>query len=152
MLIASTAQALPAHKARAGVVSVLCNEASLSSEAENSDGIGAPTETVLLIVAEGYVLGVARERARHPKLDEHPFDAATKRMTTLHGTHDDGMHLVALKGAPAVVLSACSAYADGANAERPLNDEMRARFLAENEEMAEKKLSHRRYSSFRGRP
>jgi P-type Ca2+ transporter type 2C len=106
-----------------------------------------------LIVAEAYVLDVARERARHPKLDEHPFDAGTKRMTTLHGTDDGGMHLVALKGAPAVVLSACSAYADGANAERPLNDEMRARFLAENEEMssralrvlamAEKKLSHR---------
>lgn len=138
---------------RAVRVSVLCNEASLSSEAGNFDGIGDPTETALLVVADAYVLDVEQERARHPKLDERPFHAASKRMTTLHRAHDDGMHLVALKGAPAVVLSACSTYTDGPTAERPLNDEMRARFLSENEAMAsralrvlalaEKKLSHR---------
>lgn len=137
---------------RAARISVLCNEASLNSEAGNSDGIGDPTETALLVVADAYVLDVEQERARHPKLDEHPFHAATKRMTTLHLAHD-GAHLVALKGAPAVVLSACSAYAEAPNADHPLNDELRARFLAENEEMAsrplrvlglaEKKLSHR---------
>ena len=120
-------------------VSVLCNEASLNSEAGNADGIGDPTETALLVVADAYLLDVEQERARHPKLDEHPFRAATKRMTTLHRAHH-GVHLVALKGAPAVVLSACSHYADGTTAERSLNDEMRARFLAENEEMASRAL------------
>jgi Ca2+-transporting ATPase len=124
---------------RAARVSVLCNEASLQSEGGSSHAIGDPTETALLVVADAYVLDVEQERARHPQLDERPFQADTKRMTTLHHAHD-GVHLVALKGAPAAVLPACSHYADGADADRPLSDEMRGEFHAVNEEMAGRAL------------
>src|ERR1041385_521193 len=93
-------------------IGVLCNEASFRSEAtDETRTIGDPTETALLVVADGLVLDIPHERAIHPKIAEQPFRASTKRMTTLHRKLD-GQHFAALKGAPAVVFAACSNYRD----------------------------------------
>ncbi|HEY2961085.1 MAG TPA: cation-transporting P-type ATPase [Pyrinomonadaceae bacterium] len=121
-------------------IGVLCNEASFRADADDETrAIGDPTETALLVVADALVLDVSNERANHPKLAEQPFQASTKRMTTLHRRHD-GQHLAALKGAPAVVLDACSHYRNGTGKTLPLDNETRSRFIAANEQMASRAL------------
>jgi Ca2+-transporting ATPase len=125
---------------RALRIGVLCNEAVFRAVDEEGEvTIGDPTETALLVVADALVLDVSEERARHPKLAEQPFHASTKRMTTLH-RRTDGQHFAALKGAPAVVLEACSSYATGSDDVCPMVSESRMRFAAANEEMAARAL------------
>ncbi|HLA10945.1 MAG TPA: HAD-IC family P-type ATPase [Pyrinomonadaceae bacterium] len=121
-------------------IGVLCNEAVFRAEGkEEIITLGDPTETALLVVADALVLDVSHERAMHPKLAEQPFHASTKRMTTLH-RRVDGQHFAALKGAPAVVLEACSHYASEPHSVRPLDTEARARFASVNEQMADRAL------------
>src|SRR5512133_2306450 len=60
-------------------------------------------------------------------------------MTTLH-RRIDGQHFAALKGAPAVVLEACSNYASGPDSVRPLDNEALTRFMLANEQMADRAL------------
>lgn len=125
------------HAVRIGV---LCNEASFSAAAnDDARTIGDPTETALLVVADALVLDVSREREIHPKVAEQPFHASTKRMTTLH-RRDSGDHFAALKGAPAVVLEACSNYRDAAGQTVALTTESRAAFMLANEKMASRAL------------
>jgi len=117
-------------------VGVLCNEASFRAEArDQTRTIGDPTETALLVVADALVLDISHERAIHPKVAEQPFHASSKRMTTLHRKHN-GQHFAALKGAPQVVLDACSNYRDVAGNNVPLDRDALARFIAANEQMA----------------
>jgi Ca2+-transporting ATPase len=125
---------------RALRIGVLCNEAVFRSDGkEEAITIGDPTETALLVVADALVLDVSHERAKHPKLAEQPFHTSTKRMTTLH-RRIDGQHFAALKGAPAVVLDACSSYANSPDSVLPLDVEARERFSVANEQMADRAL------------
>jgi Ca2+-transporting ATPase len=121
-------------------IGVLCNEASFRAEAtDETRTIGDPTETALLIVADDLGLDVAHERAIYPKILEQPFHASTKRMTTVH-RNNDGQHFASLKGAPAVVLSACSHYFGAGDNAAPLDEDSFKHFLAANEEMASRAL------------
>ncbi|HEX5604410.1 MAG TPA: HAD-IC family P-type ATPase, partial [Pyrinomonadaceae bacterium] len=121
-------------------IGVLCNEASLRTEAtDETRTIGDPTETALLVVADALVLDVSNERAVHPKIAEQPFHASTKRMTTLH-RNTAGQHVAALKGAPAVVLDACSSYVDRNGHTVSLDATAIGRFTAANEQMAKRAL------------
>ncbi len=121
---------------QAVLVGVLCNEASFRAEAnDETRAIGDPTETALLIVADALKLDVSSERATYPKVKEQPFQTSTKRMVTLH-RKGDGHYFAALKGAPAVVLDACSNYVDAAGNNAILDTETSARFKAANEQMA----------------
>jgi len=121
-------------------IGVLCNEAAFRAEAiDESRAIGDPTETALLVVADALVLDVSGERAKHPKVAEQPFQTSTKRMTTLHHRTDGG-HFAALKGAPAVVLDACSSYRDAAGNTVVMDAEAMVRFTAANEKMANRAL------------
>jgi len=121
---------------RAVRASVLCNEASFApAAAEKERAAGDPTEIALLVAAHGLKVDVPRMRSEYPKLAERPFDADSKRMTTIHRT-DDGTRIALLKGAPAVVLDACSDYAESVIKLKPLDAEARARFLATNDQMA----------------
>jgi Ca2+-transporting ATPase len=129
---------------RAVRASVLCNEASFDSvvteaAAEKKRAAGDPTEIALLVAAHGLKVDVLRMRSDYPKLAERPFDADSKRMTTIHQMND-GMRLALLKGAPAVVLDACSDYAESVTNLKPLDAEARARFSATNEKMADHAL------------
>ncbi len=121
-------------------IGVLCNEAVFRASAtDGTRTIGDPTETALLVVADTLVLDVSNERAIHPKVAEQPFHASTKRMTTLHRT-TAGQHLAALKGAPAVVLDACSSYVDANGDAVALDATAIGRFTAANEQMAKRAL------------
>lgn len=124
---------LPGRAVRA---TVLCNEAAVGAD---SHVIGDPTETALLVAAAEMDVDVSRLRAGYPKVIEVPFDAETKRMITVH-RGAEGAYLVAMKGAPAVVLDLCTNYLDGGLRLCPLDDEGRKRFLAVNEEMADRAL------------
>ena len=121
-------------------IGVLCNEASFRAEAtDDARAIGDPTETALLVVADELVLDVSNERAIHPKVGEQPFHATTKRMATLHRT-TAGQHFAALKGAPGVVLDACSSYIDAQGNAAALDAAALSRFTAANEQMAQQAL------------
>jgi Ca2+-transporting ATPase len=121
-------------------IGVLCNEASFRAELKDETRtIGDPTETALLVVADALVLDVSNERALHPKVAEQPFQASTKRMTTLHRT-TAGQHFAALKGAPAVVLDSCSNYVAANGDAVALDVEALNGFRAANEQMAKRAL------------
>jgi len=125
---------------RAVRVSVLCNEAALDGDSE--DGAqGDPTETALVIAAARR-LGVdpAKLRADYPMRDEIPFDSDTKRMVTLHAVPEGAGTLLALKGAPASVLDLCAQYVGERGEVRPFDEATRERFLAANNEMADRAL------------
>ena len=126
--------------ARAIRACVLCNEASFTMASTNgSSAVGDPTETALLIAADETGVDVPRLRAEYPKINEVPFDAATKRMITVHRA-PTGEYLAALKGAPGVVVDACANYLDSSASTRSLDAETRRRLLAANEEMADRAL------------
>ncbi|HEX6043417.1 MAG TPA: cation-transporting P-type ATPase [Pyrinomonadaceae bacterium] len=121
-------------------IGVLCNEAAFRAGVEDETrAIGDPTETALLVVADALYLDVSNERAINPKVAEQPFHAGTKRMTTVHRAAS-GQHFAALKGAPAVVLTACSRYVDANGNEVSLDAKTVAAFEAANEQMAKRAL------------
>jgi P-type Ca2+ transporter type 2C len=97
---------------RAVEAMVLCNDANVR------DGrvIGDPTEGALLVLAgkAGQDAAAIRQRERFAEL---PFDAATKLMATVHA-HESGGTLLAVKGAPDVVLRSCTWVASDGGAER----------------------------------
>ncbi|MBI5163201.1 MAG: HAD-IC family P-type ATPase [Magnetospirillum sp.] len=84
------------------VPGLLCNDARLADGDEGRIAIGDPTEAALLVLVEKAGGGIAP-----PRLAELPFDSARKYMVTVH-QGADGL-LVAVKGAPDVVIELCSA-------------------------------------------
>ena len=89
--------------ARAGL---LCNDADLippGGEHPDWAAAGDPMEAALVAFAARCGLAADAERAQLPRLAEHPFDQATRRMTTVHrlGTGD---YLTVCKGAPESLL------------------------------------------------
>lgn len=94
-----------------------CNNAFRNAEGYEGD----PTEVALLQYAHDHEVDGPR---REERVAEEPFDSATKRMITLI-PHEDG-YRAAMKGAPEVVLAACS-HVRVRGELRPLDDERRAR-------------------------
>ncbi|MEH0843755.1 cation-transporting P-type ATPase [Micromonospora sp. CPCC 205711] len=91
--------------ARAGL---LCNDAVLSPpDGDRPDwgAVGDPLEAALVAFAARCGLDPGPTRAAWPRLAEHPFDQATRRMVTVHRACDR-RYLVVCKGAPESVLSA----------------------------------------------
>ncbi|HEX6497461.1 MAG TPA: cation-transporting P-type ATPase [Micromonosporaceae bacterium] len=83
----------------------LCNDATLTppDDAHPRWGaIGDPLEAALVAFAERCGIDVAERRAELPRVAEQPFDAATRRMVTVHRAGGDA--LVICKGAPEVVF------------------------------------------------
>ncbi len=121
-------------------VSILCNEATFNPK--NADGkqmIGDPTETALLVAADSLGSDVQTERATYKNLYEHPFDATTKRMVVVSQAQD-GRQFASMKGAPGVLLDACSSYISQNGNTNDLDDEKRRTFLEINESMASREL------------
>jgi Ca2+-transporting ATPase len=105
--------------------------------------IGDPTEGALVVLAEkgGVALGPTRER--YPRVAELPFDTAYKLMATFHRmTDDSGREVVRcfVKGAPDQLLARASSHLDPALATAAVDEDFKARYLAENERLAEKGL------------
>jgi Ca2+-transporting ATPase len=119
---------------------VLCNNAELRGPEDGPQrwrAIGDPTEVALLVLAIKGGLVPAELRARWPRRAEIPFDAAAKMMATQHA--GAGGTLVALKGAPELVLELCRAARRGGRAE-PLDEAARSALRRTADEIAGRAL------------
>jgi len=88
-------------------VGVLCNNASV----DNGKELGDPTETALLRIAATMAIHRDELLEKYPEIREEAFKAETKMMATFH--KEDGEILVAVKGAPEMVLNCCTHVAAG---------------------------------------
>ncbi|HNR02047.1 MAG TPA: cation-translocating P-type ATPase [Anaerolineaceae bacterium] len=134
---------------------VLNNDAVLEESVKENGGkefrmVGDPTEGSILVAA--YKAGGARKALNkaYPRTNEIPFDSDFKRMITVHTVDDPrlddlspfdeengrGCSVVAVKGAPDVVLNLCTQYQPIDNSAPVLmNDDYKKRILAANDEM-----------------
>ena len=119
---------------RLAQVGVLCNDAELARTDEMWDIIGNPTEGALLPLARKIGLDERELREQMPRVHEVPFDSERKRMSTVHPTSDDGL-LVAIKGAPEVLLQYCTRVLTNAGV-RELEPERVEQTLSAATEMA----------------
>ncbi|MBV1850481.1 cation-translocating P-type ATPase [Catellatospora tritici] len=90
--------------ARAGL---LCSDAVVLAPTVDRPAwtaVGDPLEAALVTFAARCGLDPASTRASAPRWAEHPFDQATRQMTTVH--RDGGAFLTICKGAPESVLAA----------------------------------------------
>ncbi|MCW5887281.1 MAG: cation-translocating P-type ATPase [Anaerolineales bacterium] len=133
----------------------LNNDAILESGEGGTRVVGDPTEAAMLVAAAKADAAYGELATRYPRVQEIPFDSDRKRMTTIHqvadplsadlspfheGHEHKGWHVVAVKGAPDVVLELCKQYQTIDDAVAPLNDSMRTRILEANDQMAQDAL------------
>jgi len=133
-------------------VGALNNDAHLEPLEGNEQSyriIGDPTEGSILIAAAKAGALHVELGAAYPRLDEVPFDSERKRMITVHDIneprsedispfYDDqkqGWDVVAMKGAPDVVLNLCSKYQVMSDTSKPITDEIRKAILDANDAM-----------------
>jgi Ca2+-transporting ATPase len=118
-------------------VLLLCSAATLEPEHAGASAVdrlqGTPTEVALARLAIDAGLDLEELRARLPIVDLRERSATRMWMHTLH--QDGSGFLLAMKGRPTDVLALCNRIADGGS-ERELDEDDRARILAENERMA----------------
>ena len=105
-------------------IGALCSDAVI----EHGSPVGDPTEVALVLAAVDAGVDVAALRQSHRKLLEVPFDPSTRHMITVHETPEGGT-LVALKGAPSVVLAMCDLTADRCDALQTRNVQLASRGL-----------------------
>ena len=141
-------------------VSALNNDAVLE-KVEKEDGtfdfrmVGDPTEGSLLVAAYKAGALTSELNRAYPRVNEVPFDSERKRMITIHTvddpqqkdispfTSDDQKkwNVIAVKGAPDMVLNLCTHYHpmnDGAAV--PMDAASRERILAANDAMTKDAL------------
>ena len=117
--------------------------------------VGDPTEGSILVAAYKAGVGSNGLHKAYPRQNEIPFDSERKRMVTIHDIRDPRVedlspftdstfkdkHVVAVKGAPDVVLKLCSMIQcmDDKSA-RPLDDAERKKILEANDSMTKDAL------------
>jgi magnesium-transporting ATPase (P-type) len=87
---------------------MLCNDAHVEQRDGTWHVAGDPMEGALVTLARKAGLEPTEERARLPRVDEIPFDAAHRFMATLHRGGVGG-DLIVVKGAPERLLEMCEA-------------------------------------------
>ena len=111
--------------------------------------VGDPTEGALLVAAAKAGAAHVEIRDAYPRENEVPFDSERKRMITIHDVitprttdpspfADDeykDSDVIAVKGAPDVILELCTQYQDRDDRAWPLDADTRQRILAANDEM-----------------
>ena len=132
---------------------VINNDAEVNPAADSYRVIGDPTEAALIVVAEK--AGAIHEKLddAYPRENEVPFDSERKRMITIHNvsapTSDDpspfgnshhNWNVIAVKGAPDVVLKLCKHYQTAEDKSAPMDDATFKRILAANDAMTQDAL------------
>ena len=111
--------------------------------------IGDPTEGAILVAALKAGASAKLLNDAYPRKQEIPFDSTRKRMVTIHAVEDPDnadispltsdakreWHIIAVKGAPDVVLNLCSHMQTIENGDVKLTDERRKEVLAANDAM-----------------
>lgn len=85
----------------------IMNFANDTKIGQNGELIGDPTETALVAFGNDQGFNVTEKVKGEPRVAELPFDSDRKLMSTIHKM-DDGRYLVAVKGAPDVLIGRCS--------------------------------------------
>ncbi len=138
---------------------VLNNDADIEITGETEDEktyriVGDPTEGALLVAAAKAGAFHVEVKQAYPRENEVPFDSERKRMITIHDVsqprpedispfYDNKMkdwEVIAVKGAPDIVLGLCSHYQTMDDKSKPLTEEQRQRILAANDEMTKDAL------------
>mgnify|MGYP000910999237 FL=1 len=139
-------------------VGVLNNDAVL--EPISGDGVsgfrivGDPTEGAMLVAAVKAGASLEELSVAYPRHKEIPFDSSLKRMVTMHEItwikdmgvspfHDESnlhAHVVAVKGAPDMVLELCSHYQTIDDRVLTMDEAMRTRIREANDDMTKDAL------------
>ena len=105
---------------------------------EEGNLIGDPTETALVQFGMDQGFHVRDLVNQEPRIADLPFDSDRKLMSTIH-QQEDGRYLVAVKGAPDVLLGRTSkVLLDGQ--ELPMTDEEKEKILFNNTDLAKQAL------------
>jgi Ca2+-transporting ATPase len=116
--------------------------------------VGDPTEGSLLIAAAKTDATHVELHKAYPRQDEVPFDSERKRMVTIHDIHEprsndvspftdnklQGWDVIAVKGAPDLVLDLCSSYQTVDDKSNPMNESIRQRIRDANDTMTQDAL------------
>jgi Ca2+-transporting ATPase len=116
--------------------------------------VGDPTEGALLVAAAKAGALPRPLNQAYPRVEEVPFDSERKRMITVHHIKDPRPedispfdeqkrytgYVVAVKGAPDLVLDLCADYQQIDDTHAALDDEQRMRIMAANDAMTEDAL------------
>jgi Ca2+-transporting ATPase len=118
---------------------------ALCADAEVKDGglVGDPTEGALVVLAAKGGVDPTLTREQYPRVATLPFDAAYKFMGTFHRMTDASGKAVIrcyVKGAPDQLLARASSVEGPEGAVHALDDDIRSRYLAENDRLGEQGL------------
>ena len=130
------------------IACAVCNDAVLQQEQQEWKILGDPTEGALLCVAGKAGIYKEKQSQLLPRTAEFPFSSERKRMSVIcevpgRSGHlgfpaEEGQqpnYLMLTKGSPELTLERCKGIIVGDRVQ-PLNQEMRDRILAENNNMA----------------
>ena len=138
---------------------VLNNDSEIETTGSSEDQktyriVGDPTEGALLVAAtKAGAVHLDIDEA-YPRENEVPFDSERKRMITIHNVSEPDPNdlspfreykmkdwdVIAVKGAPDVVLELCSHYQTLDDHSKPLDDAMRKRILDANDRLTKDAL------------
>jgi P-type Ca2+ transporter type 2C len=138
-------------------VGALNNDAQLETVEGDDQSyriVGDPTEGSLLIAAAKADAYHVELHKAYPREDEVPFDSERKRMVTVHDIREPdaadvspfkdrklrGWDVIAVKGAPDLVLELCTAYQTVDDKTKPMDDAIRQRILGANDTMTQDAL------------
>ena len=138
---------------------VLNNDALIETTGESESNqtyriVGDPTEGSLLVAAAKAGAIPIDIKEAYPRENEVPFDSERKRMITIHDVTNpnpddpspftDEKHknwdVIAVKGAPDIVMTLCSKYQGMDDKPRDLTEDMRQQILAANDAMTKDAL------------
>jgi Ca2+-transporting ATPase len=135
------------------------NDSTIETTGENEAQrtyhiVGDPTEGALLVAAaKAGAIHLEIDEA-YPRENEVPFDSERKRMITIHDVRDPqakdlspfhdkkhkGWDVIAVKGAPDIVLDLCTQYQGMDDKPQPMTKEAKERILAANDAMTKDAL------------
>ncbi|WP_411349878.1 cation-translocating P-type ATPase [Paenibacillus sp. WLX2291] len=115
-------------------IAVLCNDSHIDEEGKE---MGDPTEVALIAFSNAKNKHYGEIRDGFPREAELPFDSDRKLMSTVHIL--EGQKTLLTKGGPDVLIGRCTMVLVGEEVV-PLDDEIRERLVAANEDFSERAL------------
>lgn len=119
-------------------IGTLCGTTSIEQKENQWIVIGDPTEGSLITLAMKAGIDIDDLKQKFPQIGEIPFTSESKRMTTIHRTPNNEIH-VYVKGALDIVLERCNLIYSGGQIQK-ITEENRVKILKLNEELSSQQL------------